>query len=169
MSYYLLLSTTYCLLPERDAAMRFDFYGLAFEAPSVVFHLWSPWRATALEHRLFDALRNLPRGELEEGADEHRLGVTDPKTFRTALQAVSMISSGSSALALQDLLQRFDLPDLRVIIDDVLAHRAGVLLKERGDVELHDSASLLGIPQPTGRTAEKSISPGGMTQPSDVL
>src|SRR5438067_7170067 len=32
--------------------------------------------------------------------------------------------------------------DLRVIIDDVLAHRAGVLLKERGDVELHDSASL---------------------------
>ena len=74
--------------------MRFDFYGLAFEAPGVVFHLWSPWCATALEHRLFDALRNLPRGELEEGADEHRLSITDPRTFRAALQAVSRVLKG---------------------------------------------------------------------------
>jgi hypothetical protein len=74
--------------------MRFDFYGLAFEAPRVVFHLWSPWRATALEHRLFDALRVLPRAELEEGPDEHRLGIGDPKTFRAALQAVSRVLKG---------------------------------------------------------------------------
>ena len=74
--------------------MRFEFYGLAFESPRVVFHLWSPWRATALEHRLFDALRSLPRAELEAGADENRLGVGDPKTFRVALQSVSRVLKG---------------------------------------------------------------------------
>jgi hypothetical protein len=74
--------------------MRFDFYGLAFETPRVVFHLWSPWRATALEHRLFEALRLLPRAEPEEGSDELRLGVTDPKTCRAALQAISRVLKG---------------------------------------------------------------------------
>jgi hypothetical protein len=74
--------------------MRFDFYGLAFETPRVVFHLWSPWRATALEHRLFDALRHLPRVELEESADEHRLSVADPKTCRIALQSISRVIKG---------------------------------------------------------------------------
>jgi hypothetical protein len=74
--------------------MRFEFYGLAFETPRVIFHLWSPWRATALEHRLFDALRLLPRAELEEEGDEHRLGLTDPKTCRMALQAISRVLKG---------------------------------------------------------------------------
>ena len=44
--------------------MRVDLYGLAFEAPRVSFHLWSPWRASQLEHRLFDAVKNVPRFEL---------------------------------------------------------------------------------------------------------
>ena len=74
--------------------MRFEFYGLAFETPRVIFHLWSPWRATALEHRLFEALRLLPRAEQEEGSDELRLGVTDPKTCRAALQAISRVLKG---------------------------------------------------------------------------
>jgi hypothetical protein len=74
--------------------MRFDFYGLAFETPRVTFHLWSPWRATALEHRLFDALRNLPRVELEEAPDELRLHVSDPRACRSALHAVSRVLKG---------------------------------------------------------------------------
>ncbi len=74
--------------------MRFDFYGLAFETPRVVFHLWSPWRASALEHRLFDALKLLPRAELEEGPDEQRIVMTDPKTCRIALQALSRVLKG---------------------------------------------------------------------------
>ena len=56
--------------------MRFEFYGLAFETPHVIFHLWSPWRATNIEHRLFEALRLLPRAELEDGPDERRLILT---------------------------------------------------------------------------------------------
>jgi hypothetical protein len=74
--------------------MRFDFYGLAFETPRVIFHLWSPWRASALEHRLFDALKLLPRAELEEAPDEQRIVMTDPKTCRIALQAVSRVLKG---------------------------------------------------------------------------
>jgi hypothetical protein len=74
--------------------MRFEFYGLVFESPRVLVHLWSPWRATALEHRLFEALRVLPRAQLEEAPDERRLVLTDPKTCRAALQAISRVLKG---------------------------------------------------------------------------
>jgi hypothetical protein len=74
--------------------MQIDFYGLTFEAPRVTFYLWSPWRAAALEHRLFDALRALPRVHVEDGPDERRLHVADPKTWRTALQALSRVLKG---------------------------------------------------------------------------
>src|SRR3954447_20880464 len=74
--------------------MRVDFYGLAFETPRVTFYLWSPWRAAALEHRLFDALRVLPRVEVEEGPDEVRLHILDTKTCRLALQAVARVLKG---------------------------------------------------------------------------
>jgi hypothetical protein len=74
--------------------MRVDFYGLAFETPRVTVHLWSPWRASALEHRLFEAVRSLPRTHLEEGPDEWRVHVTDPKTWRLTLQAVTRVLKG---------------------------------------------------------------------------
>jgi hypothetical protein len=74
--------------------MRFEFYGLAFEVPHVTFHLWSPWRATALEHRIFDAVRHLPRVQPEQAPDELRLHVSDPKVARQALQAVSRVLKG---------------------------------------------------------------------------
>jgi hypothetical protein len=74
--------------------MRFDFYGLAFETPRVTFYLWSPWRASALEHRVFEAVRNLPRAQFEEAADELRVVVTDPKTARQALQAAERVLKG---------------------------------------------------------------------------
>src|SRR6478752_6567523 len=74
--------------------MRFEFYGLAFETPHVIFHLWSPWRATNIEHRLFEALRLLPRAELDDGPDERRLILADPRTCRLALQAVARVLKG---------------------------------------------------------------------------
>ena len=74
--------------------MRVDLYGLAFETPRVTFHLWSPWRASALEHRLFEAVKNVPRVELEKGPDEWRLLAGDPKTCRAAVQAVTRVLKG---------------------------------------------------------------------------
>ncbi len=41
--------------------MRIEMYGLVFEAPTVTFYLWSPWRSSALEHRLFEEIRSLPQ------------------------------------------------------------------------------------------------------------
>ena len=74
--------------------MRVDLYGLAFETPRVSFHLWSPWRASALEHRMFEAVKNVPRVEMEKAPDEWRLLIADPKMWRAAVQAVSRVLKG---------------------------------------------------------------------------
>lgn len=74
--------------------MRFEFYGLSFETPRLTFYLWSPWRATALEHRLFEAIRALARVEAETAADEFRLEITDSKTSQAALKAVARVLMG---------------------------------------------------------------------------
>ena len=74
--------------------MRIEFYGLVFETPRVSFYLWSPWRASALEHRLFDAVKNVVHAEPETAADELRLDVNDAKTWRGVLQAVVRVLKG---------------------------------------------------------------------------
>jgi hypothetical protein len=74
--------------------MRVDFYGLVLETPRISVYLWSPWRAAALEHRLFEVIRTLPRVLLEKGPDEMRLQIDDPKTFRNALQAAERVLKG---------------------------------------------------------------------------
>ncbi len=74
--------------------MRIDFYGLVFETPQVSFHLWTPWRATAIEHRLFEVVQQFPRIEAEERPDELCVIVNDPKTWRAALQAVARVLKG---------------------------------------------------------------------------
>ena len=74
--------------------MRIEFYGLTFETPRVTFHLWSPWRATALEHRLFDAVRNLPGVESETWPDEWRIRVTHQRTWRAAMQTAARVLKG---------------------------------------------------------------------------
>jgi hypothetical protein len=74
--------------------MRIDFHGLIFETPSVFFYLWSPWRATALEHRLFEAVQNLPRTRVEEESDARRIPVTDPKIWQAVMQTIARVLKG---------------------------------------------------------------------------
>jgi hypothetical protein len=74
--------------------MRISFYGMVFDTPRVSFHLWSPWRATALEHRLFEAIRQLPAVEQTSAPDEIRIDVEDAKTFRQAMQATERVLKG---------------------------------------------------------------------------
>jgi hypothetical protein len=74
--------------------MRIDFYGLTFETPRVTVHLWTPWRATAIEHRMIDAIRQIPRVVVEEAQEEVRITITDPKTWRFALQSVARVLKG---------------------------------------------------------------------------
>jgi hypothetical protein len=74
--------------------MRVDLYGLSFETAGMTFYLWSPWRAAAIEHRLFDAVRQLPQAETETSPDEHSVNFKDPKPVRLAFQAVERILKG---------------------------------------------------------------------------
>jgi hypothetical protein len=74
--------------------MRIELYNLAFEAPGVSFYLWSPWRCSALEHRLFEAIRALPNVQFEPAQDELRLHLPDSKTWRAAVLAVARVLKG---------------------------------------------------------------------------
>lgn len=74
--------------------MRVDLFGLTMEAPGVTFYLWSPWRCAALEHKLFDAIRNVPNASVEEVADEVRVHVTDQKGWKAATQNLSRVLKG---------------------------------------------------------------------------
>jgi hypothetical protein len=75
-------------------SMRADFYGLSFETPQISFHLWSPWRSSALEHKLFEAVRAQAHAEVEMSPDEWRIRLREPKPLRAALQAVARVLKG---------------------------------------------------------------------------
>jgi len=74
--------------------MRVDLFGLTMETPSVTFYLWSPWRCSALEHKLYDALKNVPNATLEANPDEIRLHINEQKSWRVALQNLSRVLKG---------------------------------------------------------------------------
>ena len=74
--------------------MRVEMYGLAMDTPQVTFTLWSPWRCSQLETRLFDAVKAVPGADYEPGPDELQLHVTEAKTWRAALQALERVLKG---------------------------------------------------------------------------
>ena len=74
--------------------MRVDLFGLTMDAPSVTFYLWSPWRCSALEHKMFDALKALPNVTLETAPDEVRLHITESKAWRVAVTNLSRVLKG---------------------------------------------------------------------------
>jgi len=74
--------------------MRVELYGLTFEAPTVTFYLWSPWRASSVEHRLFDAIRQLPAAKVEQAPDEQRIAIHDAKAVKLGISSVERILKG---------------------------------------------------------------------------
>ena len=74
--------------------MRIDLYGMTFDGPGVTYYLWSPWRCSALEHRLFESIKVVPTVELEQAADELRLHMIEPKAFRASVQLVERVLKG---------------------------------------------------------------------------
>jgi hypothetical protein len=74
--------------------MRVDLFGLVMEAPGVTFYLWSPWRCSAIEHKLYESLKAVPNATLEAAPDELRLNVTDAKGWRVAVQNLSRVLKG---------------------------------------------------------------------------
>ncbi len=74
--------------------MRVDLFGLMMDAPGITFYLWSPWRCSALEHKLFESLRSIPNATLEAAGDELRIHVTEPKGWKAAVQNLSRVLKG---------------------------------------------------------------------------
>jgi|SRR6266545_3649023 len=74
--------------------MRVELFGLTMEAPSVTFYLWSPWRCSALEHKLYESLKAVPNATLEAAPDELRLHITENKSWRVAIQNLSRVLKG---------------------------------------------------------------------------
>ena len=74
--------------------MLVDLYGLKMDADGVTFHLWSPWRCSALEHRLFEAVKAVPGAEFETQPDELRVYVGEPKAWKAAVQAMERVLKG---------------------------------------------------------------------------
>jgi hypothetical protein len=74
--------------------MLVDLFGLKMEAAGATFHLWSPWRCSALEHRLFDAVKGVPGADLEQLPDEVRVHVTEAKGWKAANQHMQRVLKG---------------------------------------------------------------------------
>jgi hypothetical protein len=74
--------------------MRIDLYGLAFETPRVTVTLWTPWRASALEHRLYEAVAAVPGVRPEPSKDGLSLEITEPKPWKAALGAIARVLKG---------------------------------------------------------------------------
>ena len=74
--------------------MQIDLYGLHFEASRVTAYLWTPWRAAALEHRLFNEIKQLPGVHLETTPEEIRIQLTDAKLWKEALTRMSRLLKG---------------------------------------------------------------------------
>jgi hypothetical protein len=74
--------------------MRVDLFGLTMEAPGVTFYLWSPWRCSAIEHRMFEVVKGVPQAEFEPAPDELRVHIGDPKAWKAAVTNLSRVLKG---------------------------------------------------------------------------
>jgi hypothetical protein len=81
-------------LNEIGIDMQIDFYGLKFEATRITCYLWSPWRASALEHRLFNEVKQISEVHLEQEADEMRVQIAEAKSWKEALVNMSRLLKG---------------------------------------------------------------------------
>jgi len=71
--------------------MQIDFYGIRFEASRITAILWTPWRASALEHRLFNEIKQLPGVQLESTPEELRVQIDDVKIWKQAQANMSRL------------------------------------------------------------------------------
>ena len=74
--------------------MLVDLFGLTMESPGVTFYLWSPWRCSAIEHKLFESVVSLPHAKIEREPDEVRLHISDAKAWKQAVQNMSRVLKG---------------------------------------------------------------------------
>ena len=74
--------------------MLADLLGLQMNVEGVTFHLWSPWRCTALELRLFDAIKQIPGLVADTPPDEICLSLQTDKQWGQAHEHLQRVLKG---------------------------------------------------------------------------
>ena len=74
--------------------MLIDLYGIVMETPGVTISLNTPWRAMALEQRLFEAVVALKPDALEKTPDEWLWHLRAPQLWGKVLNAVARVMKG---------------------------------------------------------------------------
>ncbi|MFO0823506.1 MAG: hypothetical protein U0792_10380 [Gemmataceae bacterium] len=74
--------------------MKVELFGLTMDAPGITFYLWSPWRCSAIEHKLFESIRTIPNAVPEAAGDDVRVHITDQKGWKAAVQNLSRVLKG---------------------------------------------------------------------------
>lgn len=74
--------------------MKINVGGICLETPKVIVFLKSPWRANALEHKLFESVSTLKGLKAEEVQDELRITLKDEEKFQTVLENWTRILKG---------------------------------------------------------------------------
>jgi hypothetical protein len=79
---------------RESVPMRVELYGLTMESPGVTFYLWSPWRCSAIEHRLFESVRAIPGLTVDNAPDEVHIEIDDVKIWKQAVQNMARVLKG---------------------------------------------------------------------------
>ncbi|MEZ6138929.1 MAG: hypothetical protein R3B84_00015 [Zavarzinella sp.] len=74
--------------------MKLKLYGISIEAERVTYSLLSPWRASMLEHRLFDSIRAISNVKYEEADAELLLHISAEKPAHESLLMIERIMKG---------------------------------------------------------------------------
>jgi hypothetical protein len=74
--------------------MRVDLFGLSMEAPGATIYLWSPWRCSLIEHKLFESLKGIPNAKFEIEPDEGRFHISETKTWKVVNERMTRVLKG---------------------------------------------------------------------------
>jgi len=74
--------------------MKVNISGVCIETRKIVVYLKSPWRANALEHKLFEAARQIPEVQVEESQAEYKIVLKNIEKFQTLLESCTRILKG---------------------------------------------------------------------------
>jgi hypothetical protein len=74
--------------------MQIEIYAFRFDAARITCTLSNPWRASALEHRLFNEVKQIPGVHLETTVEELRVQINDVKIWKQALANMTRMLKG---------------------------------------------------------------------------
>lgn len=69
-------------------------YGLRMQVDGITIHLWSPWRSSRLENRIFEAIAAIAKVPIEKDSDELHFKLANTELWNQAVQTTERILKG---------------------------------------------------------------------------